>query len=61
MAVSSPQNPNVCAACEQLLADDHAELEKLIATESDTENPDHLHATAERPPNEHHEIFSHSG
>ena len=30
MVQSSPRNPNLCAACEQLLADDCAELERLM-------------------------------
>lgn len=31
MAASSPRNPNICPGCEQLLADDCFELEKLLA------------------------------
>ncbi len=28
--MASPRNPNVCASCEQLLADDCAEMERLL-------------------------------
>ena len=31
MTVPSPRNPNVCLSCEQLLEDDGAALEQLMA------------------------------
>ncbi|HTD65198.1 MAG TPA: hypothetical protein VK846_01545 [Candidatus Limnocylindria bacterium] len=32
MTASSPRNPNVCVACEQLLDDDTANLNTLLAS-----------------------------
>jgi hypothetical protein len=32
MAAISPRNPNVCISCEQLLEDDCAELDALLAS-----------------------------
>ena len=37
MTAGSPRNPNICISCEQLLDDDCAELEKLIASVADSE------------------------
>ena len=31
MTAGSPRNPNICLSCEQLLDDDCAELERLMA------------------------------
>ena len=31
MTVPSPRNPNICLSCEQLLEDDCAALEQLLA------------------------------
>ena len=47
MAQSSPRNPNLCAACEQLLADDCAELERLMMA-AGADAPARAPATAPR-------------
>lgn len=31
MTKASPRNPNLCPSCEQLLADDCADIERLLA------------------------------
>jgi hypothetical protein len=60
MTTSSPQNPNICMACEQLLEDDRTELEKLIHGTSPPEDssPEVVFDLSETPEREAHEILA---
>ena len=52
MTVSSPRNPNICLSCEQLLDDDGARLETLLASVPEPDPP-------ELPANQLHEAPLH--
>lgn len=50
MTAGSPRNPNICLSCEQLLDDDCAALEKLMADTSPAEVPPTSRLTGEPAP-----------
>lgn len=59
MSAGSPRNPNICLSCEQLLEDDGAELERLMAgTEPPAADAELNGPAPEKPAEVVHEVFS---
>jgi hypothetical protein len=61
MVMSSPRNPNICAACEQLLEADCAELDALFASvgkSKRTVRPGENSPDESAADDEHHETYS---